>query len=71
MANMAPKCNANMSTVIGSCASVAAMLDEAAKEPIKGVMLTFDDFVKGVEVFGTRIQPLTKCCSNTLKEVAA
>jgi pyrimidine oxygenase len=38
--NMAPKCNANMSTLIGSYASVAAMLDEAAKEPIKGVMLT-------------------------------
>jgi pyrimidine oxygenase len=27
----------------------------AAKEPIKGVMLTFDDFVKGVVVFGTKI----------------
>ena len=45
---MAPKCNANMSSLIGSYASVAAMLDEVAKEPIKGVMLTFDDFIKGV-----------------------
>lgn len=36
VANMAPKCNAK----IGSYASVAAMLDEAAKEPSKGVMLT-------------------------------
>jgi pyrimidine oxygenase len=24
-------------------------------------LLTFDDFVKGVENFGTRIQPLMKC----------
>ncbi|KAE9372471.1 putative pyrimidine monooxygenase ruta [Stipitochalara longipes BDJ] len=71
MVNMAPKCNANMSTLIGSYASVAAMLDEVAKEPIKGVMLTFDDFIKGVEVFGTKIQPLMKCRANTLKELAA
>jgi len=71
MVNMAPKCNANMSSLIGSYASVAAMLDEVAKEPIKGVMLTFDDFVKGVETFGTKIQPLMKCRVNTLKELAA
>jgi len=25
-----------------------------------GVLLTFDDFVEGVENFGTRIQPLMK-----------
>lgn len=71
MVNMAPKCNANMSTLIGSYANVAAMLDEVAKEPIKGVMLTFDDFVKGVETFGTKIQPLMKCRANVLKELAA
>ena len=26
-----------------------------------GVLLTFDDFIEGVENFGTRIQPLMKC----------
>jgi pyrimidine oxygenase len=25
------------------------------------VLLTFDDFIEGVENFGTRIQPLMKC----------
>jgi pyrimidine oxygenase len=25
-----------------------------------GVLLTFDDFVEGIEDFGTRIQPLMK-----------
>jgi pyrimidine oxygenase len=24
-------------------------------------MLTFDDFIKGMDEFGTRIQPLMKC----------
>jgi pyrimidine oxygenase len=37
MANMVPKCNANMSNWSGRMQIVAAMLDEAAKEPIKGV----------------------------------
>ena len=27
----------------------------------KGVMLTFDDFVIGMEQFGTRILPLMRC----------
>ncbi len=37
------------------------MLDEVAElEGIKGIMLTFDDFVEGIENFGTRIQPLMK-----------
>ena len=26
-----------------------------------GVLLTFDDFIEGVEKFGQRIQPLMKC----------
>lgn len=35
------------------------MLDEVASVPgTQGVMLTFDDFVKGVEDFGEKIQPL-------------
>jgi hypothetical protein len=30
------------------------------KSKAGGVLLTFDDFLKGVEDFGTRIQPLMK-----------
>jgi pyrimidine oxygenase len=46
------------------------MLDEVAQQPIKGVMLTFDDFVKGVEDFGEKIQSLMKSRVNTLKELS-
>lgn len=54
--------NFNMGTLVGSYASVAAMLDEAATMPgVKGIMLTFDDFLAGMEAFGTRIQPLMRC----------
>jgi pyrimidine oxygenase len=53
--------NINMGTLVGSYAKVAAMLDEMATvEGTGGVLLTFDDFVQGVENFGTRIQPLMK-----------
>lgn len=53
--------NFNMGTIVGSYESVAKMLDEAATVPgTKGLMLTFDDFVEGMEAFGTRIQPLMK-----------
>lgn len=38
------------------------MLDELSTVPgVQGVMLTFDDFVIGMEQFGTRIQPLMRC----------
>ena len=38
------------------------MLDELAEVPgVEGVMLTFDDFVIGMEQFGTRILPLMRC----------
>jgi pyrimidine oxygenase len=51
--------NLNMGTLVGSFADVARMLDEIAAVPgAEGVLLTFDDFVKGVETFGERIQPL-------------
>jgi pyrimidine oxygenase len=51
--------NLNMGTLVGSYESVARMLDEvAAVEGTAGVLLVFDDFVQGVENFGTRIQPL-------------
>jgi pyrimidine oxygenase len=51
--------NFNMGTLVGSYASVARMLDEAADVAgTKGIMLTFDDFLIGLEQFGQRIQPL-------------
>ncbi|MGP4846973.1 hypothetical protein ACTXGQ_22885, partial [Marinobacter sp. 1Y8] len=43
----------------GSFENVASMLDEVAEvQGTDGVLLTFDDFVQGVEDFGSRIQPL-------------
>ncbi len=51
--------NFNMMTLVGSYAHVARMLDEAAAVPgTKGLMLTFDDFLIGMDQFGHRIQPL-------------
>jgi pyrimidine oxygenase len=53
--------NFNMGTLVGSYASVARMLDEAASVPgTKGLMLTFDDFLIGMQQFGQHIQPLMK-----------
>jgi pyrimidine oxygenase len=53
--------NLNMGTLVGSYAKVAAMLDEIAQVPgTGGVLLTFDDFLVGVDKFGQRIQPLMK-----------
>jgi pyrimidine oxygenase len=54
--------NLNMGTLVGSYEKVAAMLDEVAAVPnTGGVLLVFDDFIKGTEDYGTRIQPLMKC----------
>jgi pyrimidine oxygenase len=37
------------------------MLDDLAAVPgVQGVMLTFDNFISGMEQFGTRIQPLMR-----------
>ena len=45
--------------LIGSYERVAEMLDLYATVPgVDGVMLTFDDFVEGMDKFGQRIQPL-------------
>ena len=45
--------------LVGSYASVARMLDEVAAVPgVRGVMLTFDDFVTGMDNFARHIQPL-------------
>jgi pyrimidine oxygenase len=53
--------NLNMGTLVGSYERIAAMLDEMAEVPnTGGVLLTFDDFLDGVEAFGTRIQPLMR-----------
>jgi pyrimidine oxygenase len=53
------------SRLIGSYASVARMLDEMAEiDGLAGVMLTFDDFIIGVEQFGQRIQPLMRSRGN-------
>lgn len=53
--------NLNMGTLVGSYEHIAEMLDEMAGIPgLGGVMLTFDEFVSGVELFGTRVQPLMK-----------
>jgi pyrimidine oxygenase len=52
----------NQGVFVGSYAAVAQMLDEMAGVPgVRGVMLTFDDFVIGMEQFGTRILPLMRC----------
>lgn len=56
------------SKLIGSYATVARLLDEMAEVGgLSGVMLTFDDFVIGVEQFGQRIQPLMKSRRNLAK----
>ena len=40
-------------------ATVAALLDEVVTVPgTGGVLLVFDDFLKGLDDFGTKIQPL-------------
>lgn len=63
--------NFNMGTLVGSYETVAGMLDEiAAIDGIKGIMLTFDDFVEGIENFGTRIQPLMKSRADMHTEAA-
>ena len=62
MADPVSAVNINMGTLVGSFETVAALLDEVATVPgTQGVLLTFDDFVEGVENFGTRIQPLMQC----------
>ncbi|MBP7336674.1 pyrimidine utilization protein A [Niveispirillum sp.] len=62
MADPVSAVNINMGTLVGSYETVARLLDEVRTVPgTGGVLLTFDDFVKGVEDFGTRIQPLMKC----------
>ena len=59
LSDAASAVNINMGTLVGSYAKVARMLDEVAAVPgTGGVLLTFDDFVEGIDKFGTHIQPL-------------
>lgn len=53
--------NFNMGTLVGSYEKIAGMLDEIAEVPgTKGIMMTFDDFLIGMDQFGKYIQPLMK-----------
>jgi pyrimidine oxygenase len=46
---------------VGGYEKVARMLDEIAGAPgCKGIMLTFDDFLVGLDKFGQKILPLMK-----------
>ncbi len=59
MADPTSAVNINMGTLVGSYATVAALLDEVVTVPgTGGVLLVFDDFLKGLDDFGTKIQPL-------------
>jgi len=70
MADPTSAVNINMGTLVGSYASVARMLDEVAEvEGTEGVLLTFDDFVAGVQAFGERIQPLMRCRADAASPV--
>ena len=60
MADPTSAVNINMGTLVGSYASVARML-MVARVRTDGVLLTFDDFLAGIDAFGERIQPLMRC----------
>ena len=48
--------------LVGSPATVAGEIDRLAEIPgTAGMMLTFDDFVLGVERFGSEVMPLLQC----------
>ncbi|GGZ33421.1 pyrimidine monooxygenase RutA [Streptomyces inusitatus] len=57
--------NLNMGTLVGSYETVARMLDRISEvDGVRGVILVFDEFLEGMENFGTRIQPLMKSRSS-------
>jgi pyrimidine oxygenase len=61
MTNPVSAVNFNMGTIVGSYATCAKLLDEMDGMPgMAGVMLTFDDFIIGMDDFGQKIQPLMK-----------
>ena len=64
------KMRATHGVLVGSYVSVARMLDQVAEIlGVRRVMLTFDDFVIGMEQFGTRIMPLMQNC-NKMRQAA-
>ena len=64
--------NFNIGTIVGSYATCARLLDEVAGMPgVKGIMLTFDDFLQGLDAFGQSIQPLMASRQHVLAEAAA
>jgi pyrimidine oxygenase len=64
--------NLNIGLLCGSYALVARMMDEIATVPgLAGVLLTFDEFVSGTEIFGQRIQPLMKSRQHVAQMVKA
>ncbi|NTF33645.1 pyrimidine utilization protein A [Rhizobium skierniewicense] len=72
MSNPVSAVNINMGTLIGSYEEVAAMLDEMSEVPgTGGVMLTFDDFVEGIEKFGKYVQPLMKSRQHVMAALEA
>ena len=71
MASSVSPVNINMGTLVGSYEKVAAMLDEIGEiKGTEGLLLTFDDFVQGVEDFGQKIQPLMQCRQNVVMDLA-
>ena len=59
MADPKSAVNLNIGLIVGSHATCARLLDEVATIPgLAGVLLTFDEFVSGTEIFGEHIQPL-------------
>ena len=55
MASSVSPVNINMGTLVGSYENVARMLDEIGEiKGTEGVLLTFDDFIQGVEDFGQK-----------------
>ncbi|MFL5288003.1 MAG: hypothetical protein ACJ8AW_45320 [Rhodopila sp.] len=61
MINPVSAVNFNMGTVVGSYATVARLLDQLATvDGVAGAMLTFDDFITGMQAFGEKVQPLMK-----------
>ncbi len=52
----------NIEVIAGSPDTVAERIDAiAAVEGTAGIMLIFDDFVEGVERFGTEVMPKLDC----------
>ena len=72
MADPTSAVNINMGTLVGSYETVARLLDQVATVPgTDGVLLTFDEFVSGVDFFGRRIQPLMTCRKAVAWELAS